>query len=98
MRSFVATIGVCLHGGTAESLALRAVTIGECDLSGRRLRGALLRGLRSSRGEYWLGGGWGWQNREGWLGHSAGHLNPTTGSGSAITWDTGSIAGHSKPG
>ena len=42
-------------------------------------------------------GGLGWLNREGWLDRSVGHLSPTTGSGSAATCGTGSIAGHSKP-
>ena len=40
MRSFVATIGVRLHGGIAESLAPTDITIGERDLSGRRLGSA----------------------------------------------------------
>ena len=55
MRSFATSTGVRLHGGTAESPPPTAVSIGEQELSGRRLRGALLRGLRSARGEYWLG-------------------------------------------
>ena len=42
MRSSVMAIGLRLHGGTAEFPAQTAVTIGEHDLSGRRLRGALL--------------------------------------------------------
>ena len=55
MRSFVVAIGVRLHGGTAQSPAPTSITVGGVELSGRRLRGALLQGLRSARGEYWLG-------------------------------------------
>ena len=55
MRSFTTTIEVRLHGGTAESPAPTSVTIGEKDLSRSQLGIALLRGLRSARGEYWLG-------------------------------------------
>ena len=54
VQSFVVTSGVRLHEGTVESPAPTAITIGEDDLSGRRLREALLRTLRTARGEDWL--------------------------------------------
>ena len=97
MRSFVTTIGVCLHGGAASLRPRRPSPLVSRTSLGDDSGEHSCEGCGRQGGSTGSNGGRGWQNREGWLDHSAGRQSSTTGSGSVTTCDTGSIAGHSKP-